>query len=83
MRCGVYNFFYNSTYNNDFNKGDDLYPEEEGAIIEEVAKVDELPASNVQNRILHKSPYHNEINVLNFQPKCNHIVPIPLNIQKL
>ncbi|GJQ88616.1 hypothetical protein Trydic_g18390, partial [Trypoxylus dichotomus] len=60
--------------------GDDLYPEKEVQSIEEVAYVENLPASNVQNRILHKSPYRNEINILNFQPKCNHIPPLPLKL---
>ncbi|GJQ88014.1 hypothetical protein Trydic_g12938 [Trypoxylus dichotomus] len=59
--------------------GDDLYLET-GIHEEKMAYMEDLPASSIQNRIIHKSPYHNEIRILNLQPKCNHIAPLPLKL---
>ncbi|KAI4470665.1 testosterone-regulated protein rp2 [Holotrichia oblita] len=60
--------------------GDDLYSE---ALGEKMAYMEDLPATNVQNRMFHKSAYHNEISISNFQPKYNHIIPMPIQSGKL
>ncbi|XP_022915438.1 acyl-coenzyme A diphosphatase NUDT19-like [Onthophagus taurus] len=63
--------------------GDDLYPESIDETNDQVPFVDKLPASHVQNRILHRSPYNNAVFTLNFKPKCNHILPSNYPVNKL
>lgn len=58
--------------------GDDLYPAEIDPTNVDVAFMEKLPESSAQNRILHMSPYSNQILVQNHKPKYNHLVPIEL-----
>lgn len=57
--------------------GDDLY-EEHHQHVDKMREMPKLPDSNVQHRMHHMSMFSNRVINLNFQPKFEHVVPLPL-----
>lgn len=58
--------------------GDDMYEPSVDTTSKKMREIEKMPDSEIQHRMCHMSMFSNRIIIRNFQPKFEHITPLPL-----